>query len=49
LLALEVGAEQSREVAALIEGTGAFEPPRVHRDLSGRARIVTATLRGDQR
>jgi release factor glutamine methyltransferase len=45
LLALEVGAEQSRQVSALIEATDAFDPPRVHRDLAGRPRIVTATLR----
>jgi release factor glutamine methyltransferase len=45
LLALEVGAGQGTRVAALIEATGAFDPPRVQRDLSGRPRIVTATLR----
>jgi release factor glutamine methyltransferase len=46
LLALEVGAEQSRAVAALVDGTGAFEATRAHRDLSGRSRVVSATLVG---
>jgi release factor glutamine methyltransferase len=45
LLALEVGAGQSGRVSTLIEQTSAFEPPRVHRDLSRRPRIVTAVLR----
>jgi release factor glutamine methyltransferase len=45
LLALEVGAEQSRTVSALVDATGAFEAPRAHRDLSGRLRMVSATLR----
>jgi release factor glutamine methyltransferase len=45
LLALEVAADQTRVVQALIEREGGFDPPRVHRDLTGRPRIVTATLR----
>jgi release factor glutamine methyltransferase len=45
LLALEVGAEQSRSVSTLVEATGAFDPPRAHRDLSGRMRVLSATLR----
>jgi release factor glutamine methyltransferase len=45
LLALEVGAGQTKLVSALIERERVFEAPRVHRDLSGRPRIVAATLR----
>jgi release factor glutamine methyltransferase len=40
LLALEVGVEQTARVARMIEDTGAFAPPSVHRDLTGRPRIV---------
>ncbi len=42
LLALEVGTGQESRVVELIEETGAFGPPRVRRDLSGRPRIVMA-------
>jgi release factor glutamine methyltransferase len=42
LLALEVGADQAAEVAARIEGTGAFGGARIVRDLAGRERIVLA-------
>lgn len=42
LLAVEMGAGQGAAVAALVEGTGAFGPPRVRRDLAGRERIVLA-------
>jgi release factor glutamine methyltransferase len=45
LLALEVGAGQASSVVELISATGAFEAPRVRRDLAGRPRIVTAALR----
>ena len=45
LLALEVGAGQTGRVSTLIEETSAFESPRVHRDLTGRPRIVTATTK----
>ncbi|HEX8696872.1 MAG TPA: peptide chain release factor N(5)-glutamine methyltransferase [Longimicrobium sp.] len=45
LLALEVGAAQAEAVAELIRATGAFEEPRVRRDLAGRERIVLAELR----
>jgi len=44
ILALEVGAGQARPVAELVQATGAFDPPRIHRDLAGHERIVTATL-----
>jgi release factor glutamine methyltransferase len=46
LLALEVGAGQTEEVSSLVVETGAFDAPRVHKDLAGRARIVTALRRG---
>lgn len=42
LLALEVGAGQTATVAAMIRATGAFEEPRVRRDLSGRPRFALA-------
>lgn len=42
LLALEIGAEQGREVADLIRGTGQFAEPLVRPDLAGRDRIVLA-------
>lgn len=42
LLALEVGVAQTDAVAALVRETGAFGEPVVHRDLTGRPRIVAA-------
>jgi release factor glutamine methyltransferase len=42
LLALEVGAGQTDVVSELVRKTGAFEAPKVHRDLAGRPRIVAA-------
>ncbi len=42
LLALEVGAGQAGDVAALIRERGAFEEPSIRRDLSGRPRVVMA-------
>ena len=42
LLALEVGLGQAQSVAASIRAVGGFAIPRVHRDLAGRPRIVTA-------
>lgn len=45
LLALEVGADQTRAVAALVRSTGRFQEPRVGRDLAGRPRVVSALLR----
>jgi len=46
LLALEVGAEQGSEVAALAGEVRTLEAVAVHRDLAGRQRIVTAVRRG---
>lgn len=43
LLALEVGAGQAGRVTRIVEAAGAYRDGRIHRDLSGRARIVTAT------
>jgi release factor glutamine methyltransferase len=45
LLALEVGAAQAQKAAALIADQGAFQAPRLHRDLTGRPRVVTAVLK----
>lgn len=45
LLALEIGAGQSVEVARLIRERSAFEEPIVWKDLAGRDRIVLAELR----
>lgn len=45
LLALEVGMDQGPDVLELIRRTGAFENEAVHRDLSGRPRVVTAVRR----
>jgi release factor glutamine methyltransferase len=42
VLALEVGASQTEAVAALVRATGAFDDVTVHRDLTGRPRIVAA-------
>lgn len=42
LLALEVGATQTEQVAALIAAAGGFAAPTIHDDLSGRPRIVCA-------
>lgn len=46
LLALEIGVEQGDDVVECIEKQGAFHEVRVHRDLSGRPRYVTAVRRG---
>jgi release factor glutamine methyltransferase len=45
LFALEVGAEQGRRVAQLIEKTDRFRDPRIVPDLTGRDRIVLAEAR----
>jgi release factor glutamine methyltransferase len=42
LLALEIGAAQADAVTELIRSSGAFESPRVRRDLAGRERIILA-------
>jgi release factor glutamine methyltransferase len=42
LIALEVGLGQAEMVRRRIEGQGGFERARVHRDLTGRPRFVTA-------
>jgi len=42
LLALEVGAGQTGTVAGMIRSTGAFEEPRIRRDLAGRPRFALA-------
>lgn len=42
LLALEVGDGQARAVVELLEGAGPYCRVRVHRDLAGKERIVTA-------
>lgn len=47
LLALEVGMDQGEDVVARIDDHGAFRGARVHRDLSGRPRYVTAVRRSD--
>lgn len=44
LLALEVGLGQAERVAECMESTGAFDAPRIVRDLAGRERIVLAAL-----
>ncbi len=41
LLALEVGSEQARKVARIMEETGAFQEIRVRPDLAGRERVVS--------
>jgi release factor glutamine methyltransferase len=48
-LALEVGAGQAREVSALVEAAGAYEPPGQRDDLSGIPRVVFARRRGAKR
>lgn len=45
LLALEIGAGQAAEVAALVRGAGEFAEPTVRPDLAGRDRIVLAERR----
>ncbi len=45
LLALELGLGQADTIAAGIGATGAFETPRVTRDLTDRPRIVSAVAR----
>jgi len=42
LLALEVGLGQAAEVVRLLEEAPNLEGPEIHRDLSGRDRVVTA-------
>lgn len=49
LLALEVGRGQTEEVAARVRESGAFIEPVVHRDLTGRPRIVAARTKDDSR
>lgn len=44
LLALEVGVGQAGPVVDLVGSTGAYDDARVHKDLAGKDRIVTATL-----
>ncbi|HEY5169999.1 MAG TPA: peptide chain release factor N(5)-glutamine methyltransferase [Thermoleophilia bacterium] len=45
-LALEVGAGQADDVAAIIDAAGAYEAPERRDDLSGEARVVSARRRG---
>lgn len=45
LLALEMGAGQAADVAALVRETGAFQEPRIRRDLAGKERILLAIRR----
>lgn len=45
LLALEIGAGQGPAVLELVGASGAFRDAAVHRDLSGKPRIVTAVRR----
>ncbi len=45
LLALEVGATQARDVAGSIAGHGGYGSVRVLADLTGRERVVLATMR----
>jgi release factor glutamine methyltransferase len=45
-LALEVGAGQADDVAAIIDAAGAYEAPERRDDLSGVARVVSARRRG---
>lgn len=45
LLALEIGAGQGSAVLELVGASGAFRDAAVHRDLSGKPRIVTAVRR----
>jgi release factor glutamine methyltransferase len=47
LLALEVGDGQAAAVVALVEGSGAYRDARVHEDLAGKTRIVTAARAQD--
>ena len=47
LLALEVGDGQAEAVLALVREQGGYREERVHRDLSGRERVVTATRAPD--
>jgi release factor glutamine methyltransferase len=42
LLALEIGDRQAEEVVGLLEAVPAYEDARVHKDLAGKQRIVTA-------
>ena len=45
-LALEVGAGQARDVAAIIRASGAYEAPDARNDLAGIPRVVYARRRG---
>jgi release factor glutamine methyltransferase len=45
-LALEVGAGQAGDVAAIVDAAGAYEGPERRNDLSGVARVVFARRRG---
>lgn len=47
LLALEIGATQASAVCEILEATNEYRAIRVHKDLSGRERIVTAVKRDD--
>lgn len=44
LFALEIGADQARDVAGMVREVGAFREPMVRVDLAGRERIVMAEL-----
>lgn len=44
-LAVEIGADQAEDVADLFEATGAFDAPRLARDMEGRPRVVFASRR----
>jgi release factor glutamine methyltransferase len=43
-LLLEIGTEQTEDVAALLAASGHWEAPRLWRDLAGRPRVVAARL-----
>jgi len=47
LLALEVGHGQAQSAVELIARTGAYQEPRVQKDLAGKDRMVTAVLASD--
>jgi release factor glutamine methyltransferase len=48
VLLLEIGADQGRQVSALIEASGAFDAWRVDADLAGRDRVVVARRNATQ-
>jgi release factor glutamine methyltransferase len=46
VLLLEIGYQQGPAVRELLEGTGAFAPIRIDKDLQGHDRVVTAQRKG---